>query len=271
MSVPPTGPEREEFWRTYLTRGDSRERRLRRIFRLLPHGPRCQLCAAPFAGPTAPVMRAIGKRPADKNAAVCQSCYTFIAKHHGGAEIEASFVFADIRGSTTLAEHMSATEFHALLDRFYATASAVVFEHDGGVDKFVGDEVVAFFFPVMSGPRHAEKAVKAAVALLGATGHADAGGPWVPVGAGVNTGRAWVGAVGDEMHTEITALGDTVNTAARLAAAAAAGEILVTAAAAEAADLDPRLEHRALSLRGKEWATEVISLRVGEVGTASGG
>ena len=162
-------------------------------------------------------MRAIGKQPADKNAAVCQSCYTFIAKHHGGAEIEASFLFADIRGSTTLAEHMSATEFHALLDRFYATASAVVFEHDGGIDKFVGDEVVAFFFPVMSGPRHAEKAVKAAVALLGATGHADAGGPWVAVGAGVHTGRAWVGAVGDEMHTEITALGDTVNTAARLA------------------------------------------------------
>ena len=146
-----------------------------------------------------------------------------------------------------------------------------MFEHDGGVDKFVGDEVVAFFFPVMAGPRHAEKAVKAAVALLGATGHADAGGPWVPVGVGVHTGRAWVGAVGEEMHTEITALGDTVNIAARLAAAARAGEILVTAAAAQAADLDPSLEHRALSLRGKESATEVISLRVGEGGPARGG
>jgi adenylate cyclase len=78
-------------------------------------------------------MRAIGKRPADKNPHLCQSCFAFVAKHHGGAEIEASFMFADIRGSTTLAEQMSAADFHALLDRFYGTASNVVFDHDGAV------------------------------------------------------------------------------------------------------------------------------------------
>ncbi len=135
---------------------------MRRIFRVLPHEPRCQLCAAPFAGAVAPVMRALGKRPADKNPRVCQSCFSFIAKHHGGAEIDASFMFADIRGSTTLAERMSAAEFHALLDRFYATASNVVFDHDGAVDKFVGDEVVAMYFPIMSGPQHAARAVETA-------------------------------------------------------------------------------------------------------------
>ncbi len=70
-----------------------------------------------------------------------------MAKHHGGAEIEATFLFADIRGSTSLAEGMSPSAFHALLDRFYAVASNVVFENDGGVDKFVGDEIVAMFFP----------------------------------------------------------------------------------------------------------------------------
>ena len=151
MDPPPTGDDQERFWHDYLTRGDAMERRVRRIFRVLPHEPRCQLCAAPFAGAVAPVMRALGKRPADKNPRVCQSCFSFMAKHHGGAEIEASFMFADIRGSTTLAERMSAAEFHALLDRFYATASNAVFEHDGGVDKFVGDEVVAMYFPLMSG------------------------------------------------------------------------------------------------------------------------
>ncbi len=263
MDAPPTDDDGEQFWRDYLTRGDSMERRVRRIFRVLPHGPRCQLCAAPFAGAVAPVMRAIGKRPADKNPRVCQSCFSFIAKHHGGAEIEASFMFADIRGSTALAERMSAGEFHALLDRFYATASAVVFDHDGSVDKFVGDEVVAMYFPIMSGPQHAARAVASALALLRATGHDDPAGPWAPVGAGVHTGPAWVGAVGDEAHTEITALGDTVNTTARLASAAAAGEVLVSAAAAKAAGLDPALEQTALELKGKELPTAVVRLRVG--------
>jgi len=262
MEEPSGDVDREEFWRDFLNRGDAMERRVRRVFRALPHAPRCQLCAAPFAGPAAPIMRAFGKRPADKNPHVCQSCFSFIAKHHGGAEIEASFLFADIRGSTTLAERMSSSQFHALLDRFYATASAVVFEHDGAVDKFVGDEVVAMFFPFVSGDLHATKAVQAAEALLRATGHADAAGPWAPVGAGVHTGLAWVGAVGDEAHTEVTALGDAVNIAARLASSAAAGEILVTTAAARAAALDPTLEMHALALKGKEAATEVVSLRV---------
>jgi len=255
--------ERERFWFEFLTRGDSMERRARRVFRMLPHGPRCQLCASPFAGAAAPLMRAIGKRPADKNPRVCQSCFTFIAKHHGGAEIEATFLFADVRGSTTLAEGMSPAEFHALLDRFYRVSSNVVFEHEGGVDKFVGDEIVAFFFPFISGPGHVRQAIDAAEALLRATGHADPGGPWVPVGAGVHTGLAWVGAVGDDAHTELTALGDTVNTTARLASAAAAGEVLVTTAAARAAELDAGGEVRAIELKGKEAATEVMSIRVG--------
>lgn len=262
MNGPPTDADREQFWRDYLTRGDSLERRLRRVLRVLPHDPRCQLCAAPFAGAVAPLMRAVGKRPADKNPKVCQACFTFIARHHGGAEIESTFLFADIRGSTTLAERMSPAAFHALLDRFYTVASNTVFDHDGGVDKFVGDELVAMFFPVMSGPEHVRRAVDAAQALLRATGHGDPGGPWVPVGAGVHTGPAWVGAVGDEAHTELTALGDTVNTTARLASVAAAGEVLVTAAAARAAGLDPGLERRSLDLKGKESATEAVSLRV---------
>jgi adenylate cyclase len=261
----PDADDEQQFWYEFLTRGDSMERRMRRVLRLLPHGPRCQLCAAPFAGAAAPMMRAVGKRPADKNPRVCQACFTFIEKHHGGAEIEATFLFADVRGSTTLAEGMSPAAFHALLDRFYAVSSKVVFDHDGSVDKFVGDEVVALFFPLMTGPGHVRKALEAARALLRSTGHADADGPWAPVGAGVHTGPAWVGAVGDAAHTELTALGDAVNTTARLASAAAAGEILVTVAAAREAGLDVSHGTRALELKGKGSATEVVSVRVGSV------
>ncbi len=150
---------------------------------------------------------------------------------------------------------MSPADFRGVLDRFYSTASNVVFDHDGSVDKFVGDEVVAMFFPLLTGERHAARAVEAAVALLRATGHEDPTGPWAPLGAGVHTGPAWVGAVGEGSRTELTVLGDTVNTTARLASAAAAGEILVTSEAAALAGLDPTLERRRLDLKGKQLAT----------------
>jgi adenylate cyclase len=257
---PDAVPASDEFWRAFLTRGDSNERKVRQVFRRIPHGPRCKMCAAPFSGLGAPFMRMIGKRPSDKNPTMCNSCFEFMAKNHGGAEIECTFLFADVRGSTTIAEGMSATSFRALLDRFYATASTVVFDHDGSVDKFVGDELVAIFFPLLTGDRHAARAIETARALFRATGHADADGPWLPLGAGIHTGPAWVGAVGDDTHTELTALGDTVNTTARLASVAGAGEILVSTETAGAAGLEPGLEERSLQLKGKDRATSVVVL-----------
>ena len=256
------GDRNEAYWRDYLTRGSSAEHYGRQLFKRIPSDPRCRLCGAPFAGVGAPVMRLIGKQPSNSNPHMCNACFVNLQRHHGGAEIDGSLLFADIRGSTTLAESMSPGAFHDLLDRFYTTAIKVVFDHDGAIDKFVGDELVAIFFPLLSGERHAEHAVEAALALLRATGHADPDGPWLPVGAGVNSGRVWFGAVGDGEHTELTALGDRVNVTARLASAAQAGEVLVTRQAASAAGLDPTLERRSLELKGKAEATEVVRLRV---------
>jgi adenylate cyclase len=167
----PPSHENDEFWRDFLTRGHSKERAGRAVFKLIPTDPRCRLCAAPFGGVGAPFMRAIGKRPSDKNPNWCGSCFDFMEKHHGGAEIECTLLFADIRGSTALAEGMSSTEFRQLMGRFYDTAAQAVFEHDGIVDKFVGDELVAMFFPLLTGTRHAAQGIDAARALLGATGH----------------------------------------------------------------------------------------------------
>jgi adenylate cyclase len=144
-----------------------------------------------------------------------------------------------------------------------------VFDNDGGVDKFVGDEIVAFFFPLMSGPNHAKAAVNTALDMLRATGHDDPEGPWVPVGVGVSSGMAWVGAVGDEKRTDLTALGDNVNIAARLGALARAGEALITVEAAEAAGLDASLQRRSLDLKGKSMPTDVVSLIVGKVPVAA--
>jgi len=262
----PTRPSdtlNEEYWRRYLSEPDSLVRFGRRVLTHLPSDPRCRFCTAPFAGPGAPLMRAIGKRPSEGNPNVCNSCQAHMVRHRGGAEVEGAMLFADIRGSTALAERMSAGEFHDLLDRFYGVASKSVFEHDGVVDKFVGDELVAHFFTALAGDRYARRAVEAATALLRATGHDDGGQPWAPVGAGVHSGRAWFGAIGEGTHVELTAVGDAVNVAARLAAAARAGEILVSAEAAAAAELDDALEHRSLELKGKSESVEVVVVRVG--------
>jgi adenylate cyclase len=253
----------EEFWRRFLEEGGDTWKGIgRRVLKHVPADPRCRMCASPFAGPGAPLMRMIGKRPSGANPNWCTSCFDFMTKHHGGAEISGAMLFADIRGSTTLAERLSPSDFHALLDRFFVTATKVVFQHDGAVDKFVGDELVALFFPLLTGERFAAGAVAAAQDLLRATGHADPAGPWVPVGAGVHSGRAWFGVVGEGSHIELTAVGDAVNVAARLASLAEAGEVLVSADAAADSDLDPSLVRRTLELKGKELGTEVVSVRI---------
>ena len=260
MPGPEPGRDDEAFWREFLTRGDSNERKVRGIFRRIPRGPRCQLCAVPFEGFGIPLMRVLGKRRAQQNPKVCSSCFDFMLHHHGGATIEVSVMFADIRGSTAMAETMSPIAFRDLLNRFYTVASAAVFDNDGNVDKFVGDELMALFFPLLSGDAHVDHAIAAAKAVLAATGHRDPAGPWLPIGAGIHTGPAWVGSVGDETHAELTAVGDVVNTAARLAAAAGKGEVLVSADAAAAARLDPALPRQMLELKGKGAPTEVVIL-----------
>jgi adenylate cyclase len=208
-------------------------------------------------------MQLIGKRPAEGNPNLCRTCFTFVSNNHGGAEIQMSLLFADIRGSTEIAETMPASQYRALLDRFYNTAAETIFAHDGFLDKFVGDEVMASFAPLLAGERHAQRAVEAAEALMRATGHADPGGPWVALGAGVTTGIAWMGAVGEGLHASITSVGDPVNVAARLAQLAVPGEVLVASEAAAAAGLDPALPRRRLDLKGKQEATEVVGIRIG--------
>jgi len=200
-------------------------------------------------------MRAIGKGPWPKNPKYCSACFKQLSAHQGGAEIECSLLFADVRGSTTLAEGMPPTEFKELMHRFFETSAHILFEHDAIVDKFVGDEVIGIFIPGLTGELHARRAVEAARALVSRTA------PWIPVGAGVNTGIAYVGTVGEGDDTELTAVGDPVNVTARLASAAGAGEVLVTLPAAEAAVIDTAgLEHRQLELKGKSQLTEVVVL-----------
>lgn len=261
MDGAPTPPEpATEEWRQVLMGHHPGYRWGRNLFRMLPSTPRCKLCAAPFAGSGAPFMRMIGKRPWPKNPKYCGSCLSSMKKHPGGAEIECTLLFADIRGSTALAETMAPAEFRSLMNRFYHVATNVLIEHDGFVDKFVGDEVIGMFIPMLTGDRHAARAVEGARALFVAVSAMDASAP-LSIGAGVHTGISFVGTVGAGDDLEFTALGDAVNTTARLASAAGAGEVLVSAAAAASAHLETRdLERRELELKGKSQTVEVVVL-----------
>lgn len=125
------------------------------------------------------------------------------------------------------------------------------------MDKFVGDEIIGIFVPAMTGEAHTLRAIAAAGALLQGVSTLVDGRP-LPVGAGVHTGVAFVGAVGLADQVDITAMGDPVNVTARLASAAGAGEILVTKEAAESAGFDiAGLEERVLELKGKSRPTDV--------------
>jgi adenylate cyclase len=206
------------------------------------------------------LMRFVGHSRWAKNPKYCEGCFRMLSSNHGGAEVECSLLFADVRGSTTLAEHLSPREFNRLMGRFHDTATDVLVDHDAIVDKFVGDEIIGIFVPAMASPQHAARAVDAARTLLTATGFGTASGPWVPIGIGVNTGVAYVGSIGDSSDTEMTAMGDVVNVTARLSSVAAAGEVLVTTAAATAAGLPGDLPRRSLQLKGKSSVTDVVVL-----------
>ncbi|HSL97462.1 MAG TPA: adenylate/guanylate cyclase domain-containing protein, partial [Candidatus Deferrimicrobiaceae bacterium] len=233
--------------------------------RRLPTGPHCKLCAAPFEGPAGAVLRHVGFARYPGNPAICSSCIKSLNRMGVfGAEIPVSLLFADIRGSTGIGERSSPIEFRAFLDRFYRLSSRAILENDGMVDKFVGDEAIGLFFAGISGTDHTAAAIRAARALLDAVGRADAtdSGP-IPVGAAVHTGAAFVGSTGAaNAVNDFTALGDVVNTTARLASEAAAGELLLSTEAAKAGGVDsPLLEHRTLSVRGRSDKVEVVALR----------
>lgn len=254
------------YWHAILTGEHPGLRRGRELFSRLPGSPRCKLCNAPLAGPLAPLMRLLGKSRSTRNPLFCADCLTKTPL--GGAEVELSLLFADVRGSTGLAERLRPAEFAARMNEFYRAGTEALIRTDALVDKFMGDEVIGLYLPGFAGPEHARLAIEAAGDLLRATGHGDPAGPWLPIGVGVHTGVAYVGAVGSEGGlSDVTVLGDVANTAARLASAAGPGEILVSSATCAAAGLaTDQLELRALQLKGRSESVDVRVLRADPAG-----
>jgi len=273
----------EEEWHDFLN-GTHPHLQHGSPLRFLPSAPRCRLCSAPFRAPGALILRRYGFTPWEKNPKICSRCFRGLetqakacpsaaeGQEIRGAEVELSMLFADVRGSSQLARQMSTLDFTRLMNHFYKVSSEVLIERDAIIEKFVGDEVVGLFIPFMAGREHARRAIEAAEELLRATGHGSAEGPWVPLGAGVHTGSAFVGIVGSSgSASDFTALGDPVNIAAHLASQAAIGEVLVTDEASAAAGLAAGgLEHRHVSLKGHPIDAFVLAASHGATPRATG-
>jgi len=262
------------LWLSYLT-GDTsilapKVKATRKLFAHLPSPPRCKVCLAPFHGIGGLAVSVVGFGAGKSrfNPTLCDRCEKLVKAHQVGAEVELTLLFADVRGSTTLAERVGPTEFHRLINRFYQVSTDILIETGALIDKLVGDEVVALYAPGIAGPDFAAKAVEAARKMVLATGHADAGGPWLPIGVGVHSGAVYVGAVGSsDGQSDITVLGDAANTAARLASQAGPGEILVSEDACRTAGLDAAGEMRTLQLKGR---VQPVTVRVMGVSDAAG-
>jgi adenylate cyclase len=253
-----------EVWRTYLTTGGTlkgmqlpwfEHPSLKPIYRALPSDPRCQICYIPFEGIGGFISRRLlNVKPSALNPHMCDVCERFAERFPGGAEVEVTILFADIRGSTPLAEKMETRKFSELIHRFYLAGTKALYSNNALIEKFVGDGLVAFFAPAFAGPNHAQTAIKAGQDILRATGHGKGKTPWVPVGIGVNTGVAYIGSMKMEGgRTDITILGDVVNTTARLSSEAATGELLIGEKTIEMSGLSKDAhENRKLSLKGKQ-------------------
>jgi adenylate cyclase len=175
----------------------------------------------------------------------------------GGEKRTIAVLFSDLRGFTPLSETMRPDEIATLLTEYFTEMVDCVFRHDGTLDKFMGDAVMAQWGAPIDSPDDADKAMHAAIDMLSELEALNArwratGRPEVQVGIGLNYGEAFAGNIGSERRLEFTVIGDTVNTAARLCAAAGPGEILLTEEMRAALKAPPTLaECPPMELRGK--------------------
>jgi adenylate cyclase len=150
-----------------------------------------------------------------------------------GERREVTVLFCDVRGFTPLSERLSPEEVVALLNDFYTLMIETTFKHDGTLDKFMGDAVMAIFGAPIAHPDHSARAVLTALAMReGIQGlnrkRAEEGKEGVAIGIGVSAGEAVAGTVGTEDRMEYTVVGDSVNLAARLESNAKPGQILIS-------------------------------------------
>ncbi len=186
----------------------------------------------------------------------------------GGRRLPVTVLFADVVSFTPLAESKPPEEVVAILNELFSLLTEIVFRHEGTVDKFVGDSIMAVWGAPFASADHADKALAAAEDMLRFVEAANDGwrekyGVSIQLGVGVNTGEAVAGNIGSDKRMEYTVIGDAVNVAARLEAIAAPSQVLVSAATRDASTTDPPLELLGRKrLSGRSAEVEVYQLDV---------
>lgn len=186
-----------------------------------------------------------------------------IRSQHGEVAIPAALrhatvFFADIRGFTTLSERLEPSQVLSVLNRYFEAVVPVVEEHEGYLDKFIGDAMVVVFNGPIDQADHPTRAVRCAIALQQKLSELNAARVFpetgaLEVGVGVATGPLVAGNLGSARKMEYTVIGDTVNLASRLTSHAGAGEVLVNEACAQALPPDvPRVPLGSIQVKGKE-------------------
>jgi adenylate cyclase len=153
-----------------------------------------------------------------------------ITEMNGGVELggvlqPVTVLFADIRDFTKISEHLDAREVVLLLNEFFTSMTGVILDAGGTLDKYIGDCVMALFGAPVPAADDAQRAVQAAINMQREAARLN---NQIQIGVGIHTGRAVVGNIGSAQRMQYTAIGDTVNVAARLVHMAAPGQIIVS-------------------------------------------
>jgi adenylate cyclase len=229
--------------------------RARRLYRHLPANPRCRVCLVPFGG----IGRVLRITPSRKNPSFCTSCID--SSPEGVHDMEVGVLFADIRGFTAWSSSQPSSEAAKRIAEFYDVAGRVLMQDDALIE-FVGDQVMALYLPGFPSLRkRTAEVMLAAAERLTAEVQVNHGADRLRIGVGVNFGVGSIGNVRKGGQKDFTAVGDVVNTGARLQAAASSGEIVVAEAVFTRLATRPRdAEYRLLEVKGKSDALPVYVL-----------
>ncbi len=184
----------------------------------------------------------------------------------GGEEREITVLFADIRGFTTLSEGLTPPEVVRMLNLFLDDMTRIVMENGGAINKYIGDNLMAFWNAPYPQADHAWMATKAALGMLESIQKMNESKQFhtpVQFGIGINTGPVVVGNIGSSRRLEYTPIGDTVNTASRLCGVAPGGVIYIGTRTRELdGDRVKPVSIQYLKLKGKAEPVEVHELRL---------
>lgn len=254
-----------DLWRTIFQEGHPALKKQHWIHMKLPSEPRCRLCFTPFKGLGGWYQKTFKhKSPSNRNPHYCNACDGFLEANPGGAEVDMSILYIDIRESTQFAAVATPMMVNQRINDFLNIATKTITDNDGFIMAFYGDCIVAVWPPGFTGPDHSTKAVSAAKALVETFEKKSETDHPIPVGIGCHTGNIYIGTVQANKGTfrDVSVFGQDVILAARLAGKAQANEALISDECWKRSAVGNLPENlRQMSLKGLEEAVTAHSLK----------